>query len=165
MKLLERETKELGRSTSHDIHNTRSYTVALKYVPDIITDGRSLFSERVHTHTQERERERERERNAYRRPTLIVYELSILKKAYECPALEQLLTLTPVVIHIKIIGTTCSKIRFLNILLFHLFLMLKVKLLLAKLVIFFKNVLSSRHLLFLNSDMETLEQSGKSVQS
>ena len=62
MKLLERETKELGRSTSHDIHNTRSYTVALKYVPDIITDGRSLFSERVHTHTQERERERERER-------------------------------------------------------------------------------------------------------
>ena len=158
MKLLERETKELGRSTSHDIHNTRSYTVALKYVPDIITDGRSLFSERVHTHTQERERERER-------PTLVVYELSILKKAYECPALEQLLTLTPVVIHIKIIGTTCSKIRFLNILLFHLFLMLKVKLLLAKLVIFFKNVLSSRHLLFLNSDMETLEQSGKSVQS
>ena len=75
------------------------------------------------------------------------------------------LTLTPVVIHIKIIGTTCAKIRFLNILLFHLFLMLKVKLLLAKLVIFFKNVLSSRHLLFLNSDMETLEQSGKSVQS
>ena len=61
MKLLERETKELGRSTSHDIHNTRSYTVALKYVPDIITDGRSLFSERVHTHTQERERERERD--------------------------------------------------------------------------------------------------------
>ena len=121
--------------------------------------------EYTHTHKRERGRERERERNAYRRPTLIVYELSILKKDYECPALEQLLTLTPIVIHIKIIGTTCAKIRFLNILLFHLFLMLKVKLLLAKLVIFFKNVLSSRDLLFLNSDMETLEQSGKSVQS
>ena len=64
MKLLERETKELGRSTSHDIHNTRSYTVALKYVPDIIT-----VKEYTQTHThreREREREREKERETVR---------------------------------------------------------------------------------------------------
>ena len=37
--------KELGRSTENNTHNTLFRT--LKYVPDIVADGRSPYGERV----------------------------------------------------------------------------------------------------------------------
>ena len=45
--------KELGRGTQHNTHNTRLLIRTLKYVPDIVADGRRLYSEKIkkHTHT------------------------------------------------------------------------------------------------------------------
>ena len=57
MTFLETEMKELGRGTQHNTHNTRSLIRTLKYVPDIVADGRRLYSEKIkkhtHTHTHE----------------------------------------------------------------------------------------------------------------
>ena len=47
MTFLDTEMKELGRSTLHNTHNARSLIRTLKYVPDIVADGRSLYGERV----------------------------------------------------------------------------------------------------------------------
>ena len=56
MTFLETEMKELGRGTQHNTHNTRSLIRTLKYVPDIVADGRRLYSEKIkkHTHTHTR---------------------------------------------------------------------------------------------------------------
>ena len=39
--------KELGRNTQHNAHNTRLLIHTLKYVPDIVADGKSLYGEKV----------------------------------------------------------------------------------------------------------------------
>ena len=47
MRFLGTEMKALGRSTQHNTHSIRSFIHTLKYIPDIVADGRSLYGERV----------------------------------------------------------------------------------------------------------------------
>ena len=51
MTFLDTEIKELGRSTQYNTHNTKVFICTLKYVPDIVADGRSLYGFTTHTHT------------------------------------------------------------------------------------------------------------------
>ena len=51
MTFLDTEMKELGRSTQYNTHNTKVFICTLKYVPDIVADGRSLYGFTIHTHT------------------------------------------------------------------------------------------------------------------
>ena len=57
MTFLEMEMKELGISDYNNTHNKRSLIRTLKYVPDIVADGKSI---NTHTHTHTRTRTRTR---------------------------------------------------------------------------------------------------------
>ena len=50
MTFLEMEMKELGISDYNNTHNKRSLIRTLKYVPDIVADGKSINTH-THTHT------------------------------------------------------------------------------------------------------------------
>ena len=53
MTFLEMEMKELGISDYNNTHNKRSLIRTLKYVPDIVADGKSINTHtHTHTHTQ-----------------------------------------------------------------------------------------------------------------